>query len=154
MIHLEIQWADDADQSLGLPRYETAGSAGADLRANFGPDLREQGVTLAPMQRALIPTGLRMAVPQGYEVQIRPRSGLALKQGVSIPNAPGTIDSDYRGTVGVILINLGTEPVQIAHGDRVAQMVVAPVVQAQFQVVATLNDTARGSGGFGSTGKH
>lgn len=153
MIHLEIQWADDADQTLGLPSYETSGSAGADLRANFGPDLREQGITLDPMQRALIPTGLRMAVPQGYEVQIRPRSGLALKQGVSIPNAPGTIDSDYRGTVGVILINLGTEPVHITHGDRVAQMVVAPVVQAQFQTVASLNDTARGSGGFGSTGK-
>src|SRR6056300_1389579 len=115
MIHLEIQWADDADQTLGLPSYETSGSAGADLRANFAPDLREQGV--------------------------------------SIPNAPGTIDSDYRGTVGVILINLGTEPVHIAHGDRVAQMVVAPVVQAQFQTVASLNDTARGSGGFGSTGK-
>ena len=153
MIHLEIKWADDADQNLGLPAYETPGSAGADLRANFAPDLREQGITLAPMERRLIPTGLHMAVPQGYEVQIRPRSGLALKQGISIPNAPGTIDSDYRGHVGVILINLGAEAVHIAHGDRIAQMVVAPVVQAQLQVVASLSDTARGSGGFGSTGK-
>ncbi len=154
MIHLEIQWAEGADQTLDLPSYETSGSAGADLRANFATDLRGNGVTLAPMQRALIPTGLCMAVPQGYEVQIRPRSGLALKQGLSIPNAPGTIDSDYRGQVGVIVINLGTETVHIAHGDRIAQMVVAPVVQAQFQVVPSLNETARGSGGFGSTGKH
>ena len=153
MIHLEIQWSDDADQTLGLPCYETTGSAGADLRANFAADLRDDGSILAPMQRVLIPTGLRMAVPQGYEVQIRPRSGLALKHGVSIPNAPGTIDSDYRGTVGVILVNLGSAPVHIAHGDRVAQMVLAPVVQAQFQIVASLDDTARGSGGFGSTGK-
>lgn len=143
-----LRWAEGADQSLGLPRYESAGAAGADLRANLpgGP------VTLAPGARALIPTGLHMAIPQGYEVQVRPRSGLALKQGVTLANTPGTVDADYRGEVGVILLNLGQEDVIVSHGMRVAQMVVAPVVQAQFDLVDTLDDTARGQGGFGSTG--
>jgi dUTP pyrophosphatase len=150
---IRIAWTDDADQSLSLPRYETAGAAGADLRANFPPDLREKGVSLAPSARGLIPTGLRLEIPQGFEVQLRPRSGLALKFGVSLPNTPGTIDSDYRGPLAVILINHGADPFEIAHGDRIAQMVVAPVLQASFALVDALSDTARGAGGFGSTGK-
>ena len=142
-----FQWVDGADASLGLPAYETAGAAGADLRANLTAP-----VTLAPGARALIPTGLRMAIPDGFEVQIRPRSGLALKHGVTLLNTPGTIDSDYRGPVGVIMVNLGQEPFDVTHGMRIAQLVVAPVVQAGFRVVAQLDDTARGAGGFGSTG--
>jgi dUTP pyrophosphatase len=105
------------------------------------------------MARAILPTGLRIEIPAGYEVQIRPRSGLAAKFGLTIPNAPGTIDSDYRGPLGVILANLGADPYTIRHGDRIAQMVVAPVVQARFVVVNALGETARGTGGFGSTGR-
>ena len=148
-ITIALQWEEGADQTLGLPAYETAGAAGADLRANL-PDRWE--IALAPGARALIPTGLRMAIPEGFEVQIRPRSGLALKHGISLPNSPGTIDSDYRGPVGVILMNLGKDAFTVTHGMRIAQMVVAPVVQADFDVVASLDNTARGAGGFGSTG--
>jgi dUTP pyrophosphatase len=146
-------WEDWADRALGLPRYETAGAAGADLRANLPPDQRDAGFRLAPMQRAIVPTGIRVEIPAGFEAQIRPRSGLALKHGISLPNTPGTIDSDYRGPLGVLLINFGAEPYVIRHGDRIAQMVVAPVAQATFAEVAGLGDTARGSGGFGSTGR-
>ena len=153
MVTIRVSWLDDADPSIALPQYETAGSAGADIRANFATDLRDSGLTLAPGGRALIPAGVRIEIPNGYEVQVRPRSGMALKHGITIPNAPGTIDSDYRGPLGVILMNLGTEPFNIAHGDRIAQMVIAPVVQAAFEVAADLSDTARGAGGFGSTGK-
>jgi dUTP pyrophosphatase len=142
----------DGDDTLPLPSYQTSGAAGADLCANFPDALRAHGVTLPPLGRALIPTGLALAIPQGWEVQIRPRSGLALKHGIALPNAPGTIDSDYRGPLGVILINLGDQPFTVAHGDRIAQMVVAPAPQAQFLLVDTLDDTARGQGGFGSTG--
>ncbi|MEB8387141.1 dUTP diphosphatase [Rhodobacteraceae bacterium KMM 6894] len=150
VVTLSVVWDVGADTALGLPRYESSGAAGADLRANFSD---AQGVTLAPGARALVPTGLRMAVPEGFEVQVRPRSGLALKQGVTVLNAPGTIDSDYRGPVGVVLINLGDVPVDIAHGDRIAQMVLAPVVQAEICEVDALDETARGAGGFGSTGR-
>jgi dUTP pyrophosphatase len=150
---LNILWEDWADRTLGLPRYETAGAAGADLRANLPPEQRQQGFALAPMQRAIVPTGLRVEIPPGFEAQIRPRSGLALKHGISLPNTPGTIDSDYRGPLGVLLINFGAEPYVIRHGDRIAQMVVAPVTQAHFAEVTALGDTARGSGGFGSTGR-
>ncbi len=148
MVTITLRWAEGADQTLGLPAYESAGAAGADLRANLpaGP------VTLPPAGRALISTGLHMAIPEGFEVQIRPRSGLALKHGLTLPNSPGTIDADYRGTVGVILLNTGTEAFEVTHGMRIAQMVVAPVVQAAFRVEETLDDTARGGGGFGSTG--
>ena len=138
-----------ADPAIPLPSYETTGAAGADIRANF-PD--RAPVALQPGERRLIPTGLTVEIPNGYEMQIRPRSGAALKQGLSLPNSPGTIDSDYRGPLGVILINLGHESVVVAHGDRIAQVVVAPVVQAVFEEVEALSDTARGSGGFGSTG--
>lgn len=141
-----------SDLNLALPAYETPGAAGADLRANLAPEDRGEGLCLAPGARALVPTGLRLEIPHGYEVQIRPRSGLALKQGLSLPNTPGTIDSDYRGPLGVILINLGAAPVTISHGDRIAQMVVAPVLQARFEDVDQLSETPRGAGGFGSTG--
>jgi dUTP pyrophosphatase len=142
----------DADADVALPSYETAGAAGADIRANFAPDDRA-GILLAPGEWRLIPTGLSVEIPSGFEMQIRPRSGLALKHGISLPNTPGTIDSDYRGPLAVILINLGQEPVTIAHGERIAQIVVAPVVQAAFEEVAALSETERGSGGFGSTGR-
>ncbi len=148
-IQIKIRWEEAADRSLGLPAYETAGAAGADLRANF-PD--QKGVMLEPGARALVPTGLRLAVPHGFEVQVRPRSGLALKHGITLPNSPGTIDSDYRGPLGVIVQNGGEVAFHITHGMRIAQMVVAPVVQAMFGEVAVLDDTPRGSGGFGSTG--
>lgn len=153
MTVLKLLWEDWADRSLGLPAYETPGSAGADIRANLLPEDRESGFTLDPMHRAVVPTGLRVEIPPGFEMQIRPRSGLALKHGITLPNTPGTIDSDYRGPLGVALVNLGAEPYTIRHGDRIAQMIVAPVIQVQFQEVEALSDTSRGAGGFGSTGK-
>ncbi|AMY67880.1 dUTP diphosphatase [Frigidibacter mobilis] len=150
---IAVLWEDWADRAVPLPAYETAGSAGADIRANLRPEDRETGFILDPMRRAVLPTGIRVEIPDGYEIQIRPRSGLALKHGISLPNTPGTIDSDYRGPLGVLLINFGAEPYRIQHGDRIAQLVVAPVLQAGFAVVDTLGDTDRGVGGFGSTGK-
>ncbi|MEF3048687.1 dUTP diphosphatase [Pseudotabrizicola sp. L79] len=149
---VKVVFEDWADRTLPLPSYETPGAAGADLRANLPPDMRAAGFVLQPMQRAICPTGLRVEIPFGYEMQIRPRSGLALKHGITLPNTPGTIDSDYRGPLGVALINLGAEPYVIQHGDRVAQMIVAPVVQVGFAVVDVLDETLRGAGGFGSTG--
>ncbi|WBU52341.1 dUTP diphosphatase [Paracoccus sp. SCSIO 75233] len=140
---------DGADGALPLPSYETGGAAGADLRADLGGG----EITLAPLERRLIPTGLKMQIPPGYEVQVRARSGAALRDGLSLVNGVGTIDSDYRGPVGVIAINLSDTPLVIRHGDRIAQIVVAPVVQATFTAVDDLDETARGSGGFGSTGK-
>ena len=135
---------------LNLPAYATAGAAGLDLQAAI-----VDPVVLAPGERRVIPTGLTIAVPAGFEAQVRPRSGLALKQGLSIPNAPGTIDSDYRGEVGVILINLGQAPVTIERGMRIAQLVLAKVEQLAWESVTSLDETARGTGGFGSTGvKH
>ena len=147
---VRIQWEPDADRSQPLPSYETAGAAGADLRANF-PD--RAPVMLLPGTRRLIPTGMRVEIPHGFEMQIRPRSGLALKQGLSLANTPGTIDSDYRGPLGVIVINLGDEPIRIAHGDRIAQAVIAPVIQASFEVAEGLSQTQRGGDGLGSTGR-
>lgn len=149
MVTIRFEWTQGADEALGLPSYATAGAAGADLRANF----EDRGaVTLQPLERALIPTGLRLAIPEGFEVQIRPRSGLALKHGITLPNSPGTIDSDYRGPLGVIVLNAGDAAFTISHGDRIAQMVVAPVVQARFEA-GPLEETERGTGGFGSTGR-
>ena len=151
MLSISCMWDEGADRDLGLPAYESAGAAGADLRANF-PEGQRDGVTVAPGGRVLVPTGLRIAIPQGFEVQLRPRSGLALKHGITLPNSPGTIDSDYRGPLGVIVMNAGAEPFHIEHGMRIAQIVVAPVVQTRFETAQILDDTARGSGGFGSTG--
>ncbi|MCF1709142.1 dUTP diphosphatase [Tabrizicola sp. J26] len=150
---LRLVWEDWADQSLPLPSYETAGAAGADLRANLKPEDRITGFILDPMRRAIVPTGLRVEIPHGFEMQIRPRSGLAFKHGISLPNTPGTIDSDYRGPLGVLLINLGSEPYTIHHGDRIAQAIIAPVMQARFELVTQLGETERGEGGFGSTGR-
>ena len=150
MVTVRLLWNEGADRSLGLPSYESAGAAGADLRANF-PD--REGIVLAPGARALVPTGLRLAVPQGFEVQIRPRSGLALKHGITLANSPGTIDSDYRGALGVIVMNAGAQEVRIAHGMRIAQMVLAPVARARFVPCDTLDETARGAGGFGFMGE-
>ncbi|MEM7719825.1 MAG: dUTP diphosphatase [Pseudomonadota bacterium] len=147
---IRMTWAEGADRTLPLPTYETEGAAGADLRANL-PD--RQPLILASGARALVPTGLHVEIPMGFEMQVRPRSGLALKKGLGLPNTPGTIDSDYRGPLGVILINFGQEPVKIEHGDRIAQAVIAPVVQARFTLADTLTETARGSHGFGSTGQ-
>lgn len=149
---VKVLWEAWADRSLPLPAYETAGAAGADLRANLRPEDRETGFTLDPMHRAILPTGIRVEIPVGYEMQIRPRSGLAVKFGITLANTPGTIDSDYRGSLGVALINLGSEPYTVHHGDRIAQAVVAPVVQVGFEVVDILEETARSEGGFGSTG--
>ncbi len=136
-------------EGLPLPAYETPGSAGMDLRAAVPQD---EPMTIKPGARAMVPTGLCWAIPQGFEVQVRPRSGLAAKAGVTCLNTPGTIDSDYRGEVKVILINLGEEDFVIRRGDRIAQMVAAPVAQAGWLEVDSLDDTARGAGGFGSTG--
>lgn len=134
---------------LPLPRYETEGAAGMDLVAAIAPD---EPITLAPGVRVLVPTGLAIALPPGYEAQVRPRSGLAIKNGVTTLNSPGTIDSDYRGEVKVILINHGTENFIITRGTRIAQMVLAPVTRGTFNEVTSLDETARGTGGFGSTG--
>lgn len=143
----------DADRDLPLPRYETAGAAGADLRANLPPGQRAAGLVLRSLERRVVPTGLRLEIPPGYEAQLRPRSGLALRHGITLANTPGTIDSDYRGPLGVLLVNLGREPFTVAHGARIAQIVVAPVVQARFETAEALASSARGEGGFGSTGR-
>lgn len=132
---------------LPLPSYESEHAAGMDIRAAL-----EDSITLAPGERSLIPTGLQMALPVGYEAQIRPRSGLAYRDGITMLNTPGTIDADYRGEVKVLAINLGETPCEIQHGDRIAQMVIAPVVQGTPEEVDSLPESKRGSGGFGSTG--
>lgn len=134
-------------EGLPLPAYATPGAAGMDV-------VSAEDVVIAPGARHAVATGLALAIPEGYEIQVRPRSGLALKHGITVPNTPGTIDSDYRGELKVILINLGAEPFTIARGDRVAQLVLAPVVQAAWDEVAELDTTDRGAGGFGSTGGH
>lgn len=131
-----------------LPEYATTASAGLDLRANLdGP------VTLKPLERRLIPTGLYIALPQGYEAQIRPRSGLALKHGISLLNTPGTIDADYRGEIGVILVNISNEPFEVRDGERIAQMVIARYEQVEWEPAESLDATERGAGGFGHTGR-
>ena len=134
-------------KGLELPRYATEGAAGMDV-------LSAEDLTLEPGTRHPVATGLSVAIPAGYEIQVRPRSGLALKHGISVPNTPGTIDSDYRGELKVILINHGTEPFAIHRGDRIAQLVLAPVTFAEWNEVAELDETERGAGGFGSTGGH
>jgi len=133
--------------TVSLPTYQTTGAAGADLCAAL-----DQPITIDPGRRALVPTKLCLAIPHGYEGQVRPRSGLALQHGVTVLNAPGTIDSDFRGEIKVLLINLGDSPFVVHAGDRVAQLVVAPVVRAAFHTVTELDDTVRGEGGYGSTG--
>lgn len=147
MVRVALQVQPEGE-GLELPAYATAGAAGMDLRAAVRAE-----VTLAPGARALISCGIRIALPEGYEAQVRPRSGLALRHGVTVANAPGTIDSDYRGTVSVILVNLGDEPFVIRRGERIAQLVVAPVTRVELTVVDDLPESARGAGGFGHTGR-
>ena len=137
-------------EGLQLPAYETEGSAGMDVRAAVPEG---EPMVLAPGERAMVPTRLSVAIPLGYEIQVRPRSGLAAKHGLTCLNTPGTIDSDYRGEIKVILINLGAEAFTIARGERIAQLVLAPVTQLAWEEVETLDETARGAGGFGSTGR-
>ncbi len=138
-----------AGEGLPLPARQSPGSAGMDLRAAVPEDAPE---TLAPGGRALIPAGVRIALPEGFEAQVRPRSGLALKHGVTCLNSPGTIDSDYRGEIGVILINHGQEPFVVTRGMRIAQLIIAPVTRAEWSLRETLDETGRGAGGFGSSG--
>jgi dUTP pyrophosphatase len=132
-----------------LPTYASEGAAGADIKAYI-----DKPITIMPGKRELVPTGIRMEIPEGYEVQMRPRSGLALKHGITLLNTPGTIDADYRGEVKIILINLGDAPFTVEPGMRIAQMIVAPAKQATFQLQAVLSETSRGRGGFGHTGTH
>ena len=146
---IEILQLDHA-RDLPLPGYETAGAAGMDLRAAVPED---EPMVLRPGGRTMVPTGLSIAVPEGFEAQVRPRSGLAIRAGVTCLNTPGTVDSDYRGEVKVILANLGEENFVIRRGDRIAQMVICPVVRAEWRQVEALDETTRGAGGFGSTGK-
>jgi dUTP pyrophosphatase len=146
-LQVRVQVMPEAD-GLGLPEYQTLHAAGMDLRAAI-----PEPVTLAPGERTLLSVGLRIAVPVGYEAQIRPRSGLALRSGLAVLNSPGTIDADYRGTVQVILANLGAEPITINRGDRIAQLVVCPVQRVEWEPVAEVPPTDRGEGGFGHTGK-
>ncbi len=145
-VRVDVQVLPEAE-GLDLPDYASPGSAGMDLRAAI-----DGQITLNPGEIRLVTTGLRIAVPQGYEAQVRPRSGLALKHGITIPNAPGTIDADYRGVVQVILANMGHEPFAIHRGDRIAQMVIAPVTRAEVHRIDELDETGRGDGGFGSSG--
>jgi dUTP pyrophosphatase len=145
-LQIEVTRVPGRGEPLPLPRHQTEGSAGMDLRA-------DEPVVLAPLERKLVPTGLRIAIPPGYEGQVRPRSGLALKLGVTCVNSPGTVDSDYRGEIAVVLINLSQQPVTLARGERIAQLVVARYQPSELMEVAELPDTARGEGGFGSTGR-
>jgi dUTP pyrophosphatase len=145
-VSLRVTRVGDRGPPLELPRYETPGSAGMDLRA-------DEPFTLAPGERRLVPTGLALELPPEHEGQVRPRSGLAVRHGIAIVNAPGTIDADYRGEVQVLLVNLGQAPVTFARGDRVAQLVIAPVVQARVELVEALAESGRGGGGCGSTGQ-
>lgn len=144
---MKIQIKLLGDVVTSVPRYATSGAAAVDLQAAIKEPLK-----LAPLERLVVPTGIALAIPMGYEGQVRPRSGLALKHGISIVNAPGTIDSDFRAEVGVLLVNLGSEPFIINPGDRIAQLVIAPAIQVDFEAVNELASTTRGAGGFGSTG--
>jgi dUTP pyrophosphatase len=149
MSYVKIKKLENFDNNLQLPKYETALAAGADLRASIGVG---ETLCIKPGQRILIPTGLAFEIAPAYEVQVRPRSGLSLKTSLLVVNSPGTIDADYRGEVKIIMGNFGDKDEIIEHGDRVAQMVLMPITQAQFEVVEHLGDTDRGTGGFGSTG--
>lgn len=151
-VEVKIKKLSHYDESFNLPSYETSGAAGADVRASLGVG---EKLLIKPGERVLVPTGLSMEIPHGYEVQVRPRSGLSFKTGLMVLNSPGTIDSDYRGEVKIILGNLSQKDEVINHGDRVAQLVLAPVIQARYlECHGELSETKRGSGGFGSTGKN
>ena len=152
MIEVSVITLENHDPNLRLPAYETPGSSGMDLIACLAPGDRKSGIKIPSLGRALIPTGIAIALPDETEAQLRPRSGSALRNGITVLNSPGTVDADYRGEIKVLLVNLGAETVTVEHGDRIAQMVIAPVVQARLTVAETLDQTQRGAGGFGSTG--
>jgi len=151
-LDIQITYLQNADKNISLPVYETSQSSGMDLRANLTKDNRVNGISIQAKKWLLIPTGLAISMPIGYEAQIRPRSGLAFKYGVSILNSPGTIDADYRGELGVLLINHGEDEFHINHGDRIAQIVFAPVIQVVWKQVTYLDESSRDANGFGSTG--
>ena len=151
-LDIQITYLQNADRNISLPVYETLQSSGMDLRANLIEDNRVNGISLQAKKWLLIPTGLAISMPIGYEAQIRPRSGLAFKHGVSVLNSPGTIDADYRGELGVLLINHGEDEFHINHGDRIAQIVFAPVIQVVWKQMAYLDKSSRDANGFGSTG--
>ncbi|MDG1947287.1 MAG: dUTP diphosphatase [Amylibacter sp.] len=151
-LDIQITYLQNADRNISLPVYETLQSSGMDLRANLIEDNRVNGISLQAKKWLLIPTGLAISMPIGYEAQIRPRSGLAFKHGVSVLNSPGTIDADYRGELGVLLINHGEDEFHINHGDRIAQIVFAPVIQVVWNQVTYLDESSRDANGFGSTG--
>jgi dUTP pyrophosphatase len=151
-LDIQITYLQNADKNISLPVYETSQSSGMDLRANLIEDNRVNGISLQAKKWLLIPTGLAISMPIGYEAQIRPRSGLAFKHGVSVLNSPGTIDADYRGELGVLLINHGEDEFHINHGDRIAQIVFAPVIQVVWNQVTYLDESSRDANGFGSTG--
>lgn len=151
-LDIQITYLQNADRNISLPMYETSQSSGMDLRANLIEDNRVNGISLQAKKWLLIPTGLAISMPIGYEAQIRPRSGLAFKHGVSVLNSPGTIDADYRGELGVLLINHGEDEFHINHGDRIAQIVFAPVIQVVWNQVTYLDESSRDANGFGSTG--
>jgi dUTP pyrophosphatase len=151
-VPVRVVRTEDADPGVPLPSYQTEGAAGLDICANLAPRNRATGLLLRPGERRLIPTGFRVQIPEGYEIQMRPRSGLALKQGLTLVNTPGTIDSDYRGEIGVIVINHGAQDVAVTHGMRIAQMVLAPVTRLVWQEADHIGASDRGEGGFGSTG--
>lgn len=150
MAQIKVQKLKHFDEEFALPKYETELAAGADIRACLGKSAK---LEIKPFERVLIPTGLAFEIEPGYEVQVRPRSGLSFKTGLMVVNSPGTIDSDYRGEIKIIIANISNEIEVIEHGDRIAQLVVSPVTQAEFSIVEDLNSTVRGSGGFGSTGR-
>lgn len=150
---LAILRLENHDPELPLPDYATEASAGLDLRACLSPSDRRNGLRLPSLGRVLVPTGLAIALPGGHEGQLRPRSGLAVRHGITLLNTPGTIDADYRGEVQVLVVNLGAETVIVRHGDRIAQLVVAPIARVRAVAVEALDDTTRGAGGFGSTGR-
>ena len=152
ILDIRISWTEGADRSLPLPSHSTQGSAGVDLRANLDADARQTGLVVGSFERIHVPLGFRIEIPAGYEAQIRPRSGLALLRGLTVLNSPGTIDRDYRGEVGVLLVNLGKCEQTVRHGDRIAQMVFAQVSPARFETAEALSESVRGEGGFGSTG--
>ena len=150
---LTIVALDNFDRALGLPAYATDGAAGLDIRACLAPEERAEGLALPTLGRVLVPTGLMLVLPEGHEGQLRPRSGLAARHGLTLLNSPGTIDADYRGELGVLMVNLGPETYRIAHGERIAQLVVASVVRVRPVEAEAGAATARGRGGFGSTGR-
>ena len=151
-ITLKLLKLEHYDESLPLPRAESEGAAGIDIRACLPLKIRTTGLEILPGERVLIPTGFSFEIPPGYEMQIRPRSGLSYRTALALPNSPGTIDSDYRGELKILMGNYGTKPETVAHGNRIAQMVVGPVMRVQFETVSELGDTTRGGKGFGSTG--